>query len=232
MVTTPASQSQEWLGGVQGEPGHPGYSESSLNESPLSCHCHWHLRVNEFGRASPTAERWARARAFRMQNGVGGGANEGPVLCLLPTCPGWCSGAWKANPTRPRPDLVPPLRAKAGATKLVCQGCQWHLDPPPHAHPEGAAPLRSFQTPCLDLMLLLALAQPLHCEGQWQAAQSAWFKPGAFVPCVWSIWRGHPTPALPAHSSPPPLRCLHPCAGAGLQGLGDHLQEVLNSQCK
>lgn len=45
------------------------------------------------------------------------------------------------NPTRLQPDLVPLLGAKAGATKLVCQGHHWHLDRPPHAHPGGAAPL-------------------------------------------------------------------------------------------
>lgn len=71
----------------------PG-SESSLKESPLRCHCHWLLGVNEFGRTFLRAERWAGDSVQDTGWGVMGGEVEVQALCfhLLPTTPGRCSG--------------------------------------------------------------------------------------------------------------------------------------------
>lgn len=44
-------------------------------------------------------------------------------------------------------------------------------------------PTLEEQPPCLDLVYLLALSSPRPtCEGQWEAAQSTWSKPSAFLP--------------------------------------------------
>ena len=61
-----------------------------------------------------------RGQHSRMQ--VGGG-DAGPVLLSASHHPTPALvGAQKGKPSKLQPELVPPLRAKAGATKLVCQG--------------------------------------------------------------------------------------------------------------
>lgn len=135
-----------------------------------------------------------------------------------------CSGIQAGKKARWQPDLVPPLGAKVGATKLVCRGHQWHLDPPPHTHPEGAGPLHRSQDPPTrpDLVPTLALTQRQpHRQGPVGG------RPEHLVQtqCLFALIRERPGLSSHPRCSLLVALLLHsqvpgPRAGAGLQGLG------------
>lgn len=87
--------------------------------------------------------------------------------------------------------------------------------------------------PCSQPLQDVAHCLPLHQPRTW-GPQAVGGRRERRVPAqrLFALIPGHL--GLPPHaqSSPPPLRCLGPCAGAGLQGLGDRLQEVPSSQRK
>ena len=111
---------------------------------------------------------------------------------------------------RLQPDRFPPLAAKAGATKLVCQGPPVAPGSSPSCPPKRSSPSSPFPNPHLHV---LPLAQPQILQSGWEERREP-SPPGPglapLCPDSGGCHLTHALAKLPSPLPPAPRRCWPP----------------------